>query len=279
MRLAAIAALICATLQAAHAQTASAPTSAPASELPASVTQSLEELEDFALHFDQPGFYALLRHVDAAVEPPGHARQPILLDDWRELLERPSEFRGRPVTIEARVGRNKPWRHTDPSLRDLGPVWQLELSRRDQPIACTFILTEPADDIAIGSTVRITGYFAMIRRYYTQTHRLQPAALFVAQAPTAIITTAQPSQDGGRMRWFGLLIALTLGMLLAWVLLRRGTSRRSVERATPHAEHAAPFSVADDLAQWAQKDRPDADESETPPPTPPTPPTQRWAER
>ena len=59
------------------------------------------------MSFSNPGFYAVIDHVKRMKTSPGHAREPIQVEDWTALLERPVDFRGLPVTIEGVVGRKK----------------------------------------------------------------------------------------------------------------------------------------------------------------------------
>jgi hypothetical protein len=54
--------------------------------------------------------------------------------------------------------------------------------------------------------------------------------------------------------WIWLVIVATAGLLAAWILLRRSTAGGARDRSTLHAEHAAPMSLADDLAAWAAED-------------------------
>jgi len=240
--------------------TANAQPSQPASatsrsaELPADVLAALEAVEDFSFNFDHPAFYALLEHVKSSALSPGHAREPVEIEDWRILLERPADFRGEPITIEGVVGHNRAWRHLRDEHRRLGTVWQLELKRGDQPIACTVILTHEASDIPLDATIRVTGYFVMIRQYYSETNRVQQAALLVAQAPTLIARDVAGAPRSPRSRWVWLVIVATGGLLAAWILLRRSTAGGPRDPRTLHAERSAPVSLADDLAAWAAED-------------------------
>ena len=226
-----------------------AQTSAPASHdaLPADIAAGLQSLEDDAFHFDQPGFYQLLAYVNTQVRP---ISAPTPIADWRTFIERPSDLRGVPVEIEGLVGRSKKWRPLRAEYESIGPVWQVELTRRDQPIACTLILTEPADDVPIGATIRVSGYFAMIRQYYGPSNRPQRAALLVGQAPTEIITTGPAPTDRGGSQLIQVAV-LCAGLLIVWFFLRRRTHSRPHASGELHAEHAAPFSVADDAQAWA----------------------------
>jgi len=233
--------------------------------LPADVLAALEGVEDFSFNFDHPGVYGLLEYVQNSPLAAGHARAPVAIEDWRLLLERPSDFRGEPVVVEGVVRRNSPWQYTGTHHPRLSRVWQLELSRPDQPITCTVILTHEAGDIPLGATIRVTGYFVMIRQYYSETNRVRQAALLVAQAPTLVARDVSGAARSPRSAWIWLVIVVTAGLLAAWILLRRSTAGGPRDRRTLHAERSAPVSLADDLAAWAaEDDTAGADKAEQP---------------
>lgn len=232
-----------------------AQTTQPAPELPEQVHAELRPVEDFSFSFAQPGFYALLEHLKTTRQSPGHARQPLEIDDWTTLLERPADFRGLPITIEGLVGRNKVWRFQQEQYRHLGTVWQLELWRSDQPIAATLILTDDATDIPVGATLRVTGYFVMIRQYYSEAKRLRHSALLVAHGPTLVSQTVARPRARSTANWIlGLVITGTAALLVIWFLLRRSVGRTRRTTQTLRASTRAPVSLADDLAAWAAEE-------------------------
>lgn len=236
----------------AHAQS-----SQPADELPEDVQAALEEIEDFSFSFAQPGFYAVLEYVKSMTGSPGQTRAAVAIDDWTALLERPADFRGLPVTIEGIVGRNKVWAFEQEERRGLGPVWQLELWRADQPIAATVILTDEADDIPIGATIEVTGYFVMIRQYHSGTRQVRQAALLVGHGPTLVseVGTREQTRPVSSIV-VGLIVTATAALLVTWVLLRRSVGRTRASGTTLRASSAAPMSLADDLAAWAEEEQP-----------------------
>jgi hypothetical protein len=239
--------------------------SQPWPELPASVRAALQDVDDFSFSFAQPGFYAVLAHLKTGSTPRGPMRSAVEVNDWSTLLERPADFRGLPVTIEGVVGRNKAWRFEQDEYRELGTVWQLELWRRDQPITCTLVLTENADDIPVNATVRVTGYFIMVRQYYSRTNRPRQAALLVADGPTLVAQAAARGRTRGNGDWvIGLLVAATVALLVIWLLLRRSATRSRQTSQTLRASRPAPTSLAYDLAAWAaeESDRASADSTE-----------------
>jgi hypothetical protein len=220
-------------------------------ELPEHVRAALGTIEDYSLNFDQPGFYELLEHMQSSSARPGRTIEPV--DDLRAMIERPSDFRGRPVAIEGTIGRNSSWRRTDASGSTGGAVWQLELTVPRAPVACTVILTEPADDIPVGATIRVTGYFVMMRSYYDRSDRLRQAALVVAHAPTLIAVSEAREARGWATRTTGIVLA-TVALVAVWLLVRRRVSGHDATVGEPRATAPAPFSVADELQSWAHSD-------------------------
>jgi hypothetical protein len=225
-----------------------------ASELPAAVRDALATIQDFAFNFDHPGFYAMVEFVKRSGLAPGMSAAPIEVKDWRDLLERPGEFRGRPVTIEGIVGRNK-----DPYLmaghEPLGRVSQVELRRGDQPIPCTLILTEDVRDLPIGANIRVTGYFVMMRQYYGAGHKPIPAALIVARGPSQVSRTVPLD---ARIDWRWIAIAVVAALIITILLLRGGSRKRPDLHAL--RGRPAPLSVADEFEQWAAKEAPDKEQ-------------------
>jgi hypothetical protein len=235
----------------------SQPTSASTGEweLPPDVRAALAQTQDFAFNFDQPGFYAVLEFVKRNPYSPGFSQTPILVADWRDLLERPGDFRGRPVTLEGQVGRNKA-PYTLESRPDLGQLWQLELRRPDQPLTCTLILTEKAADIPLDATITVTGYFIMIRQYHGRAGRIQPAALVVAPGPTGTEQRGRRSAAATAPDWRWMAGAIVLGLVITLILLYWSGRAGRREYGTLRASHEAPVSLADDLDEWAQSERP-----------------------
>jgi hypothetical protein len=240
-------------------------------DLPRAVLDALSTVQDFALHFDQPAFYVLLRHVRAGEGVAELVSQPV--SDWRVLLERPAQFRGRLVQVQGVVGRNASWTLRDPQAGELS-VTQIELSRADQPLACTLILTAPGDDIPLGAEITVSGFFLMIRQYYAASQRLRQAAVIVGRGPTRVsvggATKAQPADLHRSWQW--MLAAAVLGLLAAWWFLRRMTARPLTGRGALHATTRPPLNLAEDLARWAPREPPPdlsallADETGAPPP-------------
>jgi hypothetical protein len=250
------AALVGCSAWAALGQTSEPATQAAEWELPDAVRVVLAQTQDFAFSFDQPGFYAVLAYVRHSPHSPGFAQRPIVVTDWRDLLERPSDFRGRPVTITGVVGHNKA-PYVLESRPELGEVTQLELQRADQPLTCTLILTESAGDIPLNATLTATGYFVMIRDYYGPSKRAQQAALIVAAGPTVVERSAQREAATGLLDWRWIAGAVAAGLVITLVLIWRASVAGRRDYGSLRASHEAPVNLADDLATWAERERPD----------------------
>jgi hypothetical protein len=218
-------------------------------ELPPDVRAALARTEDFVFNVDQPGFYAVLDYVKHSPRSPGYEQKPLEIEDWREVLARPGDFRGRPITIQGIVGRKKT-PYVLQSRRDLGEFWQLELYGPSQPVACSVILTRDAAGIPEGARITVTGYFIMVRNYYDSHNQVRQALLMAAPGPTTI---GQPAPRGqSRAIWWWIVGAGVAGLFIAWVLLRRVTTGERTDPHTLRARHAAPISLAKDLDEWAR---------------------------
>jgi hypothetical protein len=234
--------------------------STPHEELPAELLARLRTIEDFTYGFDHPAYYALFEFVKRSPFDPGFASPPLVVDDWQQLVERPSDFRGLPITISGVIGRNKdPYTH--PRHPELGQAWQVELLRSDQAASCTVIFANSVSDLPIGATIRVTGYFVQVYRYPTKSQQPGLAALLVARGPT-LVSRDEPAlaTRGGGPDWRWITAAIVAALLVTFLLLRRSTrtARRDLSRL--RARQPAPINLADDLADWAQRQAPETDE-------------------
>lgn len=248
------------------AQTTGPATADAAGELPQTVRDLLAGVTDHAFSFDQPGFFAVLEHVQHTPLDPGYSQPPLPLDDWRQPLERPGDFRGAVLTVEGVVGRNSNWQFTDADRRRrYGTVWQIELHRPDMPLACTLICTQDVSEIGLGSTIRATGYFVMARQYPLSGNRTGHALLLVAKGPHLVERAAPPRQRD--VDWTNVLIgvagALLLAILvLARILSRRSSSGRRTDLHTLRSTREPSQNLADELADWADRQPPPSDSSD-----------------
>lgn len=233
-----------------HIQAETAPQ--PNGELPEAVRSALQTVKDFSFSFAEPGFYAVLNHVKTITVIPEESGPARVVEKWTELLERPADYRGLPITIQGVVGHNKTWRFQQPEQEHLGQVWQLELSGVGQPLSATVILSENSSDVPIGALIRVTGYFVMIRQYYGASGQVLQAALLVGHGPTSItrFAKATPANKITNRAAGVIIVALAAGAIL-WLILRRHSAGQRTDPHTLHATRAAPLNLAEDLARWA----------------------------
>jgi hypothetical protein len=215
----------------------------------------LAQIDDFSFSYAQPGFYAVLERVKRTGLASLDTADPISITDWRDLLERSADFRGRTITVDGFVGRNTAWKPLDPAQHSLGAVWELQLQRDDQPLICKCILIGDAGDIPIGARVQISGIYIMIQQYYSESKRQRQAALLVGVGPTTVSQDRPRSESATRDNTVAVVLALLTGLALAWFLLRRHLGgRAAVDHRELRAERAAPLHLADDLDAWARQD-------------------------
>jgi hypothetical protein len=248
----AIAGLFGATVLARLALAQPARTSAPNCE---SAIADLAHIDDFSFSYAQPGFYGVLECVRRTGVAKLDGADSLSIADWKELLERSADYRGRSVEIEGIVGRNTAWKPLDERQRSLGTVWELQLQRDDQPLICKCILVGDVGDIPLGARVRLAGVYIMIHQYYSESKRMRQAALLVGVGPTSVSHDAPRAPSPAGNSSIVVIAALAGGLALAWFLLRRHAGVSPVrDRHTLRAEHRAPLSLADDLAAWAESE-------------------------
>jgi hypothetical protein len=236
------------------AQSPASNTSRPReSSEPAQLDAVLATVQDFALNFDHPAFYLLVERMRSSPPTSEEIDRADVVSDWSTLLERPSDYRGRLITIEGLVGHNKSWQPLDPAQDHLGTLWQLELYAPRQPIAVTAVLTADAADIPLNASVRLPGRFMMIRRYPSPSDptQMRHAALIVAVGPTSIVSSPRPADAAPVSPWLGFSGAALAGLLAAWLILRARVRQPLRSSAALHAPRQAPMNLADDLAEWA----------------------------
>ncbi|MBL8879177.1 MAG: hypothetical protein JNG88_08665 [Phycisphaerales bacterium] len=215
----------------------------------ASSLAALAQIEDFRFDFDQPGFYDTVAFVQ---RNSGVRDGAIELAGWRDLLERPRDFRGQRVIIRGVVGTNRAWMLQQ--RPELGTLHQIELYREGEPLAVTLICTGAVADVPLGAEIEATGVFVMIRNYHSGTNQIRPAALIVSPGPTLISTAAAPPrrEGAGALTW---LLATAGGALAAVWMLYRANSRATRTRIdTLRARRPAEQSVAEEFRAWADAD-------------------------
>jgi len=193
------------------------------SPLPAEAMQLLEDVRDNVLSFDEPAFYWLCRYV-AADEPAPYAvdsgDEPV---PWKFLLERPNDFRGRPVLIEGVV--RAVYAYDVENRPGIGRLHQYEIAQSGSQRIAAVVATEPAD-VERGDAIRARGFFLKVRAYRTNTGESGAGPLLVTRrvhaAPSAGDTTPQTPSTTDPLGW---MIAAIAVLALAWLVLRRGLRR------------------------------------------------------
>ncbi len=255
--------VLCALAPLSSAQDARPPTtlpveSAPVREIPEHVLSKLSEIEDFSLRFDFPGYWALLEFVRNSEFDPGDHQQATEITDWQTLLDRPSEFRGQPITIEAVVGRHRSWQYRDAQRRKrFGTVWELDLHhpRHGYPITATVFLTANADEIGIDSTIRVTGYFVMVQQYPRSGKPLGQKIVLIAKGPSMVARAAPPTpRTRSERRWIWGGAAVAAAMLVVWIIVRGSAKGERTDLHSLTATQRASMNLSDDLEEWADGD-------------------------
>jgi len=211
----------------------------------------LADAQDFSFNFDYPAFYQLVEFVRDSSWMPGYATPPAGPTDLSALLERPSDFRGRPIMIEGVVGSNTSYQI--PRRPDLGTLTQLQLRVASQPLSVTLVVPGDATDIPLDATVRATGYFMMIRQFYGSDGAARQAALLVCPVPT-VLAQAPPAPPSRTLDWRWLLGATVLGLAIAWFVLRRAAATQRHDVHTLHSRQPAPMDLSDELTDWADRE-------------------------
>lgn len=227
--------------------------------------EMFDQVVDGTFSFDDEAFYWLCAHARSSA-----ARQELLAAasespiPIRQLLERPADFRGRPVVVEGVLRSREEYEiRTRP---ELGRLTQLELSVPGSRAVVTIVCTERAASMSIGLPVRATGYFLKSRQFRTTDG--QPGGGIVLVTTGMISTTTSsvpeaPRRDG----FFGLIRAEWIAagitvLVVVWLYLRRrlrvpGGARHSIMEEAPTRNGAV--TGDSDFAWMASHDRQEMD--------------------
>ncbi|HKQ46651.1 MAG TPA: hypothetical protein VJZ71_01125 [Phycisphaerae bacterium] len=190
----------------------------------------LEDVRDNVFSFDDPAFYWFCRFVasgKADVALAGKESPESL--PWTLLLERPSDFRGKPVVIE---GTLQAIRAFDVTNREgLGRLYQCELSETGTRALGAVICTQEPLAVPLRSRVRVKGYFIKVRAFQTSAGETGAGPLIVAKNLHLLSPPATGIPGGGPAasldRWLIPGIAL---LAILWLWLRRAATRRTAAR-------------------------------------------------
>jgi hypothetical protein len=216
---------------------------------------ALARVTDFSLDYDQPGFLETWREL-AAGRLPGDRETPQVVHTWTDLVERPTVFRGQPISVRGVVRRKSSWRYSTPPNDRLGALWVVQIDGPEQPMICKLLLTGDASDLPLGATIEVTGWFLMIQNYLPAGGRTpRQAAVIFGVGPHRVLAAMAVAPEP-RRRWSAehwLFVAVG-GLLVAWLLLRLAASR--VQRPGPAdvPRSPAPLNLAADLRAWAERE-------------------------
>lgn len=202
-------------------------TSKPSVESPearaemARIQTLLGGIRDNVFSFDDPAFYHLCAYVAAFDDP--RLVTPIgdgELVEWRLLLERPSDYRGKLVAVEGVLQQRFAFNvHDRPGVATL---YEADLSRPGSQSFCTVVTTDNILDVPHRARVRVRGYFVKVRAYQTTGKDTGAGPLLVARN-LQVVSEAPPG--GGRLiDWSdhrNTILGATLVLAIAWIYLRR----------------------------------------------------------
>jgi hypothetical protein len=184
----------------------------------------LAGVHDGVFSFDDAGFYWLCRYVKRHADPGEFA---ITAHDtpvpWRQLVERPSDYRGQLVAVEGILQARPAFIQTGPGRGDIGKLTQCELSEIGTRSFCSVITIEDADQIPVHSRVRAKGYFVKARGYQTNDGETGAGPLIVARR-LEVVTPPTSGLGGGAVGLPGgttAIMVATAGLAVVWLLLRR----------------------------------------------------------
>jgi len=172
------------------------------------------------------------------------------------LLERPNDYRGKPVTIEGTLVAKWSWSVDN---RDVpNPLNQCEIAVAGTRALAAVVTTESVDAIPIRSRVRARGYFIKVRAFQTTGGEPGAGPLLVARSLTLIksngaIAGAGSESTAGKSAQMWIL-AGTLVAAVAWLMLRRMARKPQSAATTPSFRSTAMSenAAADDF-DWMLK--------------------------
>lgn len=216
----------------------------------------LEDVRDNVFSFDDPAFYWFCSYVasDKADGALAGKESPEALP-WSMLLERPGDYRGKPVVIEGTLQTSRAFDVTN--REGLGRLYQCELSESGTRALCAVICTQEPSDVPLRSRVRVKGYFIKVRAFQNSAGETGAGPLIVAKNLHLLTPPATGIPGGGPAgsldRW---LIPGIAVLALIWLWLRRAARQRSALRGTlpPSQSRTRATTGTDDDFAWLPPD-------------------------
>ncbi len=193
----------------------------------------LREVRDHEFRFDDEAFYWFVEKVrtDATAKRYDVAEDEAPVN-WRHLLERPDDYRGRLVVVQGRLMRHEQYRLTD--REQLGTLHQCELADPTTRAICTVVLTQSPGNIRTRSLVRCKGFFIKVRDYATDSGDEGSGPLVVAPRLEFVASpTSGTGAEGQPVPGTGWIVGVTALLALVWVLMRRNATR-PIPEELPH---------------------------------------------
>jgi len=219
---------------------------------PAHAAKLLEAVRDNVFSFDDPAFYWFCRYVGAGKADAALGNAPT--GDpvpWKRLLERPSDYRGKPVLLEGILQT----RHAfDISNREgLGRLYQCELADIGTQALCAIVCTQDPAEVPIHSRVRVKGFFIKVRAYQTTAGDGGAGPLIVAKRLHLVRPPASGIPGGGPGsvvdRW---MIPAVVVLAFVWLLLRRAARKTVTGPSFPSVKNRGTEGSKDDFA-WMSR--------------------------
>ncbi len=188
----------------------------------------LLDVRDNVFSFDDEAFYEFCRYVRHHAPPvvfPIEASEPAV--PWKFMLERPSDYRGRLVTIEGVLQARTAFEVSGPGREGIGTLYQCELSEHGTRSLCAAVTVDDPGDIPIRSRVRATGFFIKVRGYVTNAGDSGAGPLLVARRLELIEppSSALPDLFSGWAVGLTEVCVATAALALVWLALRRAVRR------------------------------------------------------
>ncbi|MBX3393823.1 MAG: hypothetical protein KF841_00505 [Phycisphaerae bacterium] len=212
----------------------------------------LSAVRDHVFSFDDPAFYWYCRFVRADADldryRPRTDETPAL---WRNLLERPSDYRGDLLFLRGEVLRTHGF--DVPNRPGVGRLFQVELAEKGSRSVTTVILTDDPGEVPVGSRVSVRGFFIKVRSFQTVGGSNGTGALVISK-----YLNVEDDRSGGEvsgppissddlLRW---LAGTTGALFIIWIVLRRFT-RSADSGETGLARNRTSEAAEDDFA-WLE---------------------------
>jgi hypothetical protein len=201
----------------------------------------LEDVKDNIYGYDERAFWwmvALVNRLPAEKLTPGADDLDLA---YKRLMEQPSAYRGKPVTLSGVYMSVAPFRTVADAQRESGPVLY-ECTIREPPmdqkgpIATIITFEDPMKSLKVFDQVRVKGYFYKVRKY--------EGTQGIGEAPLLIAKQLQPVGDAGPAKGTGsqfpfdptfiMMIVVIGGMLVGFFFIKQKLRGKSSNASGKH---------------------------------------------